>query len=377
MSDNVLRIACIMGKWHGGGVESVVMNYYRNIDRTKIQFDFFCDADSTRIPYDEIESLSGRIIVIPPYQKMPDYYKTLVREFKNGGYKIVHSHINAMSFFSLAAARKAGVPVRIAHSHSTSSPHEWKKNIIKNLLRPLSKINSTDYFACSEVAAKWLFGKRTFCKNKITLLHNAIDLERFAFNAKSREEIRNEFKIEKDTVVLGHIGRFMPQKNHDFLIDIFNEYHKLNKNSVLFLAGAGPLENDVREKVLAQGLSDSVIFAGQRKDADKLYMAFDVFLLPSLYEGLAVVAVEAQATGVPVFASDKVSPETDLTDTLKMLPIEKPEYWAAQIYSFINDEKTSRTSASAEKVLKLRARGYDIKAEGKKLAEMYEAFNMR
>ncbi len=374
MADDIIKVACIMGKWHGGGVESVVMNYYRNIDRTKIQFDFFCDADSTRIPYDEIKKLNGRVFVIPPYQKMPKYYKTLVQEFKQVGYKIVHSHINAMSFFSLAAAKKAGVPVRIAHSHSTSSPHEWKKNIIKNLLRPLSKINATHYFACSEVAAKWLFGERTFRSNKITLLHNAIDLSRFSFNEKSREEIRKEFKIEKDTVVLGHIGRFMPQKNHEFLIDIFNEYHKLNKNSVLFLAGAGPLEEAVREKVSALGLSESVIFAGQRKDADKLYMAFDVFLLPSLYEGLAVVAVEAQASGVPVLASDQVSPETDLTETLKMLPLEKPEYWAEQINNCLTNEKLSRTSASESNAAKLRSRGYDIALEGSKLAEMYKAF---
>ena len=374
MADDIIKVACIMGKWHGGGVESVVMNYYRNIDRTKIQFDFFCDADSTRIPYDEIEKLNGRVIVIPPYQKMPKYFKTLVQEFKQGGYKIVHSHITAMSFFSLAAAKKAGVPVRIAHAHSTSSPHEWKKNIIKNLLRPLSKINATHYFACSEVAAKWLFGERTFRSNKITLLHNAIDLSRFSFNEKSREEIRKEFKIEKDTVVLGHIGRFMPQKNHEFLIDIFNEYHKLNKNSVLFLAGAGPLEGAVREKVSALGLSESVIFAGQRKDADKLYMAFDVFLLPSLYEGLAVVAVEAQASGVPVLASDQVSPETDLTETLKMLPLEKPEYWAEQINNCLTNEKLSRTAASESNAAKLRSRGYDIALEGSKLAEMYKAF---
>lgn len=369
-----MKIACIMGKWHGGGVESVVMNYYKNIDRSKIQFDFFCDADSTRIPYDEISELGGRVIVIPPYQKMPQYYKTLVKEFKDGGYHIVHSHINAMSFFSLAAAKKAAVPVRIAHSHSTSSPHEWKKNIIKNILRPLSKINATHYFACSEVAAKWLFGNKTFADNKITLLHNAIDLSRFSFDEKSREEIRKEFQIKEDIVVLGHIGRFMPQKNHDFLIDIFNEYHKLNNNSLLFLAGAGPLEEAVRQKVASLGLTDAVIFAGQRKDAQKLYMAFDIFLLPSLYEGLAVVAVEAQASGVAVFASDQVSPETDITKTIKMLPLEKPEDWAEKIKEEVN-RKADRKRASEENVSRLRNNGYDISLEGRKLAEMYEAFS--
>jgi glycosyltransferase EpsF len=143
-------VAQIMGKWVGGGVEAVIMNYYRHIDRKKVQFDFICDEDSTNIPYEEIERLGGKVILCPPYQKSPKYLKFLKNLFREKKYRIVHSNINTLSVFPLYAAKKAGVPVRIAHSHSTSNPREWKKNIMKNALRPFSKKYATDYFACTE-----------------------------------------------------------------------------------------------------------------------------------------------------------------------------------------------------------------------------------
>ena len=150
-----IRIAQIIGKWVGGGVEAVVMNYYRQIDKNKIQFDFICDADSTNIPYEEIESFGGKIILIPPYQKVLAYHKELKKVLKKGNYKIVHSHINTLSVFSLFAAKCAGVPIRIAHSHSTTNPKEKKRNLMKQVLRPFSKIFATHYMCCSELAGRW------------------------------------------------------------------------------------------------------------------------------------------------------------------------------------------------------------------------------
>ena len=293
-----IRIAQIIGKWLGGGVEAVVMNYYRHLDHSKVQFDFICDDDSTNIPYDEIEKLGGKVILIPPYQKVFKYQKELRRVLRNGKYEIVHSHINTLSVFPLYAAKKVGVPVRIAHSHSTTNKKEWKKNLLKQVLRPFSKKYATNYMCCSELAGRWLFGDKAYDEGKVYLLNNAIDLDKFKYDKKIRDKKRKELGIKEDTIVIGHIGRFVAQKNHTFLIDIFNQFHKKEKNSILLLAGQGPLQEEIKNKVRELGLDDSVRFLGQRNDANELYQAFDVFLLPSLYEGLPVVGVEAQASGL-------------------------------------------------------------------------------
>ena len=180
-------VAQIMGKWVGGGVEAVIMNYYRHIDRSKIQFDFICDEDSTNIPYEEIEKLGGHVILCPPYQKLFKYMKFLEKLFREKKYRIVHSNINTLSVFPLRAAKKAGVKVRIAHSHSTSNPKEWKKNLLKNTLRPFSKKYATDYFACGELAGRYLFGNKTFDSGKVKIVHNAIDVEKFKFDPEAQE----------------------------------------------------------------------------------------------------------------------------------------------------------------------------------------------
>lgn len=268
------------------GVESVVMNYYRNIDKSKVQFHFICDEDSTDIPYEEIEKLGGKVIIVPPYQKLFKYQKELYKIFKENSYKIVHSHINALSVFPLRVAKKAGVPIRIAHSHSTSNKKEWKKNIVKNILRPFSKVYANHFFACTKHAGEWLFGKKIIERKELNVINNAIDLKKFEFNEKTREDLRKELGIKEDTMVIGHIGRFMKQKNHDFLIDVFNELIKKNENSILMLIGQGPLLNDMKQKVRDLKIEDKVKFIGQVTDVEKYYNIMDIFLFPSIYEGL-------------------------------------------------------------------------------------------
>lgn len=268
------------------GVESVVMNYYRNIDKSKVQFHFICDEDSTDIPYEEIEKLGGKVIIVPPYQKLFKYQKELYKIFKENSYKIVHSHINALSVFPLRIAKKAGVPIRIAHSHSTSNKKEWKKNIVKNILRPFSKVYANHFFACTKHAGEWLFGKKIIERKELNVINNAIDLKKFEFNEKTREDLRKELGIKEDTMVIGHIGRFMKQKNHDFLIDVFNELIKKNENSILMLIGQGPLLNDMKQKVRDLKIEDKVKFIGQVTDVEKYYNIMDIFLFPSIYEGL-------------------------------------------------------------------------------------------
>ena len=269
-----------------GGVESVVMNYYRNIDRDKIQFHFLCDEDSTDIPYDEIEKLGGKVIVIPPYQKLFKYQKELYKIFKENNYKIVHSHINALSVFPLRIAKKAKIPVRIAHSHSTSNKKEWKKNILKMILRPLSKLYANNYFACTEYAGKWLFGKKVVERKELNVINNAIDLKKFEFNENTRKALREKLGIKDDTLIIGHVGRFMKQKNHEFLIEVFNEVYKKNQNTLLILIGQGPLLSEIKQKAINLNIEDKIRFIGQVTNVEKYYNIMDIFLFPSIYEGL-------------------------------------------------------------------------------------------
>lgn len=346
-------VAQIMGKWIGGGVESVIMNYYRHLDHTKVQFDFICDEDSTRIPYDEIKKLGGRVFLVPKYQKLPQYLEALEDLFCKNQYRIVHSNVNTLSVFPLYAAKKAGVPVRISHSHSTSNPKEWKRNIIKNILRPFSKKYATDYFACSELAGRYLFGDKAFDQGKVKIIHNAIDLDKFKFDPNARKKLREELGIDEKTTVIGHVGRFVKQKNHDFLIDVFKEYHTENPDSKLLLIGTGPLEEKTKAKVEKLNLSDPVIFLGQREDTNKLYSVMDVFCLPSLYEGLGMVLIEAQMNGLPCLASDEVPREAKITENIDFIIFDikkfikkihteriKPDISLFKKYNIINNTST-------------------------------------
>ena len=356
-------VAQIMGKWVGGGVESVIMNYYRHLDHSKVQFDFICDEDSTRIPYDEIKKLGGRVFLVPKYQNLPKYLKVLEKLFKENQYRIVHSNINTLSVFPLYAAKKAGVPIRISHSHSTSNPKEWKRNFIKNILRPFSKRYATDYFACSEVAGRYLFGNKTFNRGEVKIIHNAINIDKFKFDEVARKKLRKELGIKDSTIVIGHVGRFVQQKNHTFLVDVFKEYHKKNPDSKLLLVGSGPLEDEIKKKVERLGLKDSVLFLGQRDDINKLYSVMDVFCLPSLYEGLPVVGIEAQATGLPTIFSNGVSHEAIISKNAKIVPTQETGAYIKKMDE-ITQENKQRALASINENM-------SIKNEAPKLEAIY------
>lgn len=358
-----IRVAQIMGKMENGGVEAVVMNYYRHIDRTKMQFDFIVDNDSSCPQEEEIISLGGRVIRVAPYQSIIANMRDLKKVFTENHYKIVHSELTTMSIFSLAVAKKCGIPVRICHGHNTACKGETKKNIMKYMLRPFSKIFATHYFACSDYAGKWLFGKDIDKNKRYKIIRNAIDINKFRFNSEIRDEVRKELDIE-DKFVVGHIGRFVYQKNHDFLIDIFNEVHKKNSNSVLLLVGEGPLVDEVKQKVHRLGLDSAVRFLGVRQDADRLYQAFDVFLLPSRYEGLPVVGVEAQISGVPCVFSNDMTAETKFTDSLQFLDLaQSVNKWASIVSDKIHfDRKENKKEINR----------FDICSEAKRLGEVYE-----
>lgn len=352
-----IRVAQMMTEMNYGGVEMVVMNYYRHIDRSRVQFDFFV-LEGSEIPQrEEIESMGGRIYVVPHYKHLVQYEKTLIRLFKENRYKIVHSHMNSLSVFSLRAAKKAGVPVRIAHNHSTAGKGEYKKNIIKYMLRPFAKVYPTDLFACSHLAGDWLYGKNA----NYTVFNNAIELDKFAYNEQVREKIRKQYHIE-NKYVLGHVGRFCYQKNHDFLIDIFEKVHEKEKDAVLLLIGEGELEDQIKAKVHRLGLDESVIFAGTCNNVNEMYQAMDVFVFPSRYEGLGMVAIEAQTASLPVICSTNVPNEAKiLEDTV----------FEDTLDEYVNDILSMLKNKRGDTTERMKQAGFDIEKEADILKKFY------
>jgi glycosyltransferase involved in cell wall biosynthesis len=360
-----MRVCQVVGNMNGGGVEQVVMNYYHHVDRSKVQFDFIVTDSSTIIPKEEMESLGARVFIVPAYTKLPAFEATLYDLFReHAEWKIVHSHMNALNVFPLHQAKKAGIPVRISHSHSTWGRGETKKNAAKSLLRPWSKLYPTELFACGRYAGEWLYGRGT----DFTVIPNAIDLSKFAFSPEKRSATRGELGIDEGTFVVGHLGRFMTQKNHVYLLDIFAQLLQRRPDSVLLLAGSGPLIDEVKAKTASLGIQDKVYFLGQRSDADQLYSAFDVLCMPSLYEGLPVVGVEAQASGLPLLISSDVTDEVLITSRARKLSLaDGPAAWADVLTSItpgVRKEPLSETDAEALGT-------YDIVRQGQWLTTRY------
>lgn len=369
-----MRVAQILGKMNGGGVEQVVMNYYRAIDREQVQFDFYLFKGSKYVPVEEIKALGGRLFVLPTFRHPVKYVRTLRRLLTENQYSIMHCHLSTLSFLPLLAGKHAGVPVRILHNHSTSGgAREWLRNLAKFLLKPLAKLYATDRFACSAHAAEWIYGHVPVCdmedtrapKKAAIVMRNAIDTELFRFSEKKRTQTRKELKVKQGTLLFGNVGRFCPQKNQQFLIDIFAQIVRQHSNSKLVMAGVGDDMELIRARVLAAGLADKVIFAGQRSDIDCLYSAMDCFILPSNYEGLGMAGIEAQCAGLQCLFSEHVPQEVKITRNAHFLSFKTSAHdWA---FAAINLAGIKRCDSSAETA----ASGYDIIAEAKKLAEYY------
>ena len=298
----MIRILQCVNDMHRAGLETMLMNYYRNIDREKIQFDFLTHRPQRSDYDDEIESLGGKIYYAPRLypQNYPKYFKWMKQFFsEHPEYKIIHSHIDAMSYLPLKAAKKANIPVRIAHSHNTAIDRDFKY-LLKTYFRfKLPKV-ANYYCACGKEAGEFLFPGKEYM-----YVPNAIEIDRFLFNENVRMKKRRELGI-KDEIVIGHIGRMSYQKNHKYLIDVFAEILKKRNDSILLLIGVGEKLDDIKKYVEKLGLSEQVRFLGNRADVDELYQAMDVFVMPSLFEGLPVVGVEAQFSGLSCIFSDQV-----------------------------------------------------------------------
>ena len=371
MSDEnkIIRVAQVIGPAVNGGTEAFAMNYYQNIDRTKVQFDFLVESTSRIIDKDKIESMGGHVVIIPSYKNPLKYVQTLTKIFKENKYDIVHSNMNTLSYFTLKAAKRAGIKVRIAHSHSTSNPNEFTRNFIKNTLRPLSKKYATNYFACSELAGRYLFGDKTFDKGKVIVINNGIDVDKFKYNEEYNKSLRKELNISPTTKVIGHVGRFVSQKNHTYLIDIFKEIHDKDNNTKLLLLGDGPLLEDIKNKVHSYNLDDSVIFAGIHSDIYRYYSVMNIFIFPSLYEGLGLTGVEAQVSGLYCLVSSNITHELQTTSNIEFLDIkDSPQAWASRSIELLNNNTIDRSITYKE----IEGTKFDINSEGNKLVRYYQ-----
>lgn len=365
MVKKTVRVLQIIGLACGGGVESVVLNYYRNIDKDRVQFDFVVHKHPLKSFVDEAEKYGGRIYEVTAYTKnIFAFTYEIYKIIKNGHYHIVHSNMNSLSGFPLLAAWLAGARVRILHNHTTDTKAEGFRTVIKRTLRPFAKMFANHYWACSKLAAEWMYGKQAVDSGKVTIINNAIDLNKLSFSQEKRDALRNELGLEGKFVV-GHVGRFMKQKNHEFLIDIFAEVAKQKENAVLMLIDEGPLRVAIREKVNELHLEKKVLFLGVRNDVADLYNVMDIFLFPSLYEGLGMVAVEAQVNGLPVVASTEVPKEAGITENIMWYSLNlEAKKWANEILR-------AQRVAFAETLKSMQESGFDISNEARKLEKMY------
>lgn len=365
MENNKIKVAIVMGKFTSGGIKSVITNYYSNVDRNKISFDLLIDNNSPIDDYSEIEAIGGRVCKISTLSNPFKYISQIYKLSKENKYDIIHGYVNALNVFSMFAGKMAGVPVRIAENLSSAHPGE-KKTIVKNILKPFSKIFPTDLAACSKSCGEWLYGKKDIESGKVRIFNNAISLKKYTYDKELRDNVRNSLGLSDENFVLGHIGRYQYQKNHNFLIDIFDEVYKRDKNSRLLLVGYGDLKEEIFNKINSLGLKDAVIDMGATENIAGLYNAMDVFVLPSFYEGLPVVGIEAQATGLPCVFSTEVTKETGVIPDTKFVELsENKEKWADEILKIRDNYKRANTENY------IIDAGFDIETEGRKLQDYY------
>ena len=355
-----IRVLQVVTHMERSGLESTLMNYYRHIDRERVQFDFLVHRQERAAFDDEIESLGGKLYRLPRLVPWSEGYLAALNHFfdEHPEYKIVHVHQDCLSSVILRAAVQHNIPVRIAHSHNANQDKNLKYPIKLWYKRSIPKY-TTNLFACGKDAGDWMFGGAPY-----QIINNAIDATAYSFNPKKRIEMRHQLGLA-DKLIIGHVGRFNPQKNHPFLLDIFAALLKKEPNAVLLLVGGGEDMPKIQAKAHALGIAEHVRFLGVRSDVAALMQAMDVFVFPSLYEGLGIVLIEAQAAGLPCVVSNTIPREAYLTDLVTAERLSSStETWADNILEKRNFPRTDRRAEIA-------AHGFDITTEAVKLQEFY------
>lgn len=363
----MVKVLNIIGKRPTGGIGAFTYNYQSHFNCEDLKVDYLLFDDEPNGPFDEkVKSIGSKVYVLPALKntrlvsiwiKIDNFMKEIGKQ-----YDIIHLHSVNIAFMCFPSAKKYGVKNLISHSHATVYSDKLLNAIRNNILCKNLMKQANVYMACSVAAGEFLYGKKNM--NKVTVLNNAIECDKFRFYEEIRNEYRKKLGLE-DRFVIGNVGRFCEQKNQLFLIDIFSECQKKIRNAELVLVGDGPMKSEVESKVNQLGLMDKVHFLGTRNDVEKVLQALDVFVLPSLFEGLPVIGIEAQASGLPMVVSDTVTSELNLGNVSFVSLTEKSEIWADVIARCkINTER----SVAFKKVANL---GYEINNEAKRLKEYY------
>lgn len=346
-----------------GGAETMVMNHYRALDRTKVQFDFLVHRQDKGAYDDEIESLGGRIFRAPAIRPWTylSYFRWLNTFFKGhiSEFKAVHGHIQENSGFALYFAKKYGIEKRIASSHIANLGIDFKY-----IFRQFGKLwtwhNANVRLACGEEAGKFLYGHRDF-----KVLKNAIPTQKYLFNPHIRFETRQELGLNDNQIIIGSVARLCPQKNHKFILDTFRHFFNLNPNSTLLLVGEGPLSAELQMYAQNLNIANHVRFLGARSDINRLLQAFDVFFMPSLFEGLPVSVIEAQAAGLQCVLSDTIDSTTNITGNVHFISLDSPaEVWVSELEKASQQPRTDTLNHIVDS-------GYDVRDNIRKLFSMY------
>lgn len=356
------KVLHVVGGMDIGGTETMLMNIYRNIDREKIEFHFISYYGRKGFYDDEIEKLGGKIIPLnfsKKYGAFGSLYE-LKKILSKGKYDVIHGHTLFNCGFTMAVGWLSGVKIRITHSHTTfERKDDFLKKLYMNLMRGFIRIFSTDYLACSKKAGIYLFGKNILENKKYRFLPNYVDYKRF-IKDYSKDELRKNFKIEDDEIVLGHVGRFMEAKNHEFILKIAEEMKKNGKKIKVIFVGDGNLRESIEKKIREYKLEEEVLITGMVKDTEKYMKIMDIFLLPSIYEGFGLVALEAQGSGIPVLASENVQEEVDLEIGLfKKINLDLGiKIWIEEIENILKHRKNYESRILEEAFIN---KGYDLK----------------
>lgn len=362
-----IRILHVLGGLSIGGAESRIMDLYRNMDRDKIQFDFLIHTDKKQHFEEEVENLGGKVYRVPRFKVYNwfSYRKALKQFFSHHReFRAVHGHMTSTASIYLPIAKKEGIPITIAHSRS-AGVDPGLKGIITKLLRHSLKYKADYCLACSREAGEAVFGKKWMELGKVEVIPNAIETEKYAYDPVMREKMLQTLQLTGQPVI-GHVGSFRVPKNHDFLIEVFDKIHEKYKTSRLLLVGEGPLMPKIREKVQSLGLSDAVIFTGNRTNVSDYYQIFDLLIFPSFYEGLPGTVVEAQTAGCKCLISDTITSEVDITDLVSRYSLtHSAEEWSNEALKMLPYERKSRLQ-------EVNAAGFSIKEQVKRYEKLYE-----
>lgn len=328
-----MKVLAITSELDGGGVDRLLYDYCAHLS-DDVQFDFIVTSKNEGILEQPLKDLGCKIYRVSQLKEdFKGHRDQMEKILQAGNYDIIHDHSGYKAWCNLTVAKKCGVKTRIAHSHLAFVNESFVGRVVRKISTALTKLYATDLFACGNDAAKWMWGEKSFSKNKVYIMKNAVVSENFNFSSEKREKLRKELGVENQFVI-GNVARITYQKNQEFLVEAFSEIKKHRDDAVLLLVGRGDNEEQIKNQVAELKLNDSVIFTGVRNDVPDLLNAMDVFVLPSRFEGLPVTLIEIQANGLPGVISDTVTKEMKLSEELLFLSLEKNyEEWANVILS--------------------------------------------